>query len=252
LKNVANSYAVWGLALVAVASVLSIFIWAWAMRRPAPVEGPEIVQQPTPTEPRPLVYAAIGASDVVGVGADNPSTQSWINVLHNRMPEGTRLVRLGRGGITLREANQVEVPAAVKAQPDIVTMWNAVNDATRGITLTTYLQDLNSALTRLTQETDARIVLLNLPDITVLMQGVPAPQLSAIRGGIVQWNSSMAQTAAKYNGRVHIVDLFPISEEILNHPEYISSDNFHPSTVGYTRLADIVWDEIQRDRLLER
>ncbi|HET9494461.1 MAG TPA: GDSL-type esterase/lipase family protein [Chloroflexia bacterium] len=238
-----------GLAVMGVVVVLSAVAWAWAVRRPAAeAEAPAI---PTPA-PRPITYAAIGASDVEGAGADDPATESWINVLHEKMPEGTKLVRLGRGGITLGEANRVEVPAAAAADPDIITMWNVVNDATHGITLTTYVNDLTAALDKLTKETRATIVLLNMPDITIVMRGLPGDQVDLIRGGVEQWNRAIAEAAARYGDRVHVVDMYPISEEVLDHPEYISNDNFHPSSTGYRRLAELVWAEIERAGLLER
>ncbi|MDQ3929630.1 MAG: GDSL-type esterase/lipase family protein, partial [Chloroflexota bacterium] len=224
-------------------------------RRPVPIEAntnsPAPV--PTPTEEPPLVYAAIGASDVVGVGASDPFTQSWVNMLHKKMPESTRFVRLGRGGIILREANQIEVPGAVAAQPDIVTMWNCVNDAMRGISLEEYMKDFNAALSRLTRDTDAHVLVLNLPDVTILTSGlIDAQQRALIQGGIRQWNKAMADAAASYGGRVTIVDIFPISNEVLDHPEYISADNFHPSSAGYSRLAEVVWDTIAQKGLLKR
>ena len=131
-------------------------------------------------------------------------------------------------------------------------IWNVVNDATRGVTLTTYLNDLTAALDKLTNETQAQIVVLNMPDITVVMNGLPAEQKDLIRGGVEQWNRAIAETAARYGDRVRVVDLYPISEEVLNHPEYISPDNFHPSSTGYRRLAEVVWDEIRRDGLLNQ
>lgn len=232
------------LMLVVVAVIfLTVFIWAWAVRRPAA----HITQAEatTPLEPTPVIYAAIGASDVVGIGSNDPATQSWVSVLHGFMPKDTRFVRLGRGGITLHEANQVEVPAAIAAKPDVITLWNCVNDATQGVSLASYRQELNTALSRLTNETDAGIVLLNLPDITILMQDLDEPQSELIRGGIAQWNSAIASIAARYGDRVKLVDLYPLSDEILQHPEYISTDHFHPSATGYDRLARVVWQAVK-------
>ena len=114
------------------------------------------------------------------------------------------------------------------------------------------MNDLNAALEKLTKETHAQVVVLNMPDITVVMEGVPAAQRDLIRGGVEQWNRAISEAAARYGDRVHVVDLYPISEEVLNHPEYISPDNFHPSSTGYRRLAEIVWDEISRDGLLKQ
>jgi len=232
--------------------VLSIFVWAWAVRRPAPASEAAAPPQATTTEARPFTYAAIGASDVVGVGAADPSAESWVNVLHSYMPQGTRFLRLGRSGITLREANEVEVPEAVAVKPDLVTLWNAVNDATQGVPLNTYRDELEKALTRLTEETPAQVILLNVPDVTVLMSGVPEEQRALVRGGIVQWNKAIDEVALRYSERVTVVDLFPVSAEVLDHPEYISPDNFHPSTSGYERLALIVWQIIERDSLLRQ
>jgi len=240
--------------LVVLVIFLTVFAWAWAVRRPVPVDGSQnpSSMQATPTEAPPLVYAAIGASDVEGAGALNPSSESWVSVLHGMMPSGTHFVRLGRGGITLSEANRVEVPGAVRARPDIVTLWNCVNDAMQGVQISDYLGELNKALTRLTRETDATVVLLNMPDLSILAGGADPAQRTLIQGGVLEWNRSMAVAAAAYGDRVKIVDLFPISDEVLEHPEYISSDNFHPSTTGYRRLAEVVWATIESERLLER
>ena len=234
------------MGFVVVVIFVTVFVWSWAVRRPVTPEA-------TDSTPAPLVYAAIGASDVVGVGATDPSAESWVNALHRMMPPDTRFVRLGRGGITLREANQLEVPQAAAAHPDIVTLWNCVNDAIGGVPLADYVKDLRSALHKLTRNTDAAIVVLNVPDISTLMaQNLDSQQEAMIRGGIQQWNTAIAATAAEYGGRVIVVDLFGVSDEITEHPEYISPDNFHPSTTGYRRLAEIVWQTIERDRLLER
>jgi acyl-CoA thioesterase-1 len=228
-------------AFVGVASFLTVFMWRWAVRRPVPAES-----VPGTSEEKPISYAAIGASDVVGAGADDPTSQSWVNVLHGMMPPGTRLTRLGRGGITLHEALAVEVPQALAAQPDIVTMWNCVNDVGRGIALNDYLRDLDKALSLLTRETDANIYLLNVPDLSILLppQGDPT-QRQLIQGGARQWNQGIAATAAKFRGRVHVVDILPISAEVLARPDYLSSDGFHPSTSGYRRLAEVVWEAIR-------
>ncbi len=232
---------------------LVVIAWVWAVRRPAPVFTSVAVSGPTATSTKPpvITYAAIGASDVVGVGANDPATESWVNLLYKKMPPGTHFARLGRSGITLQEANVVEIPDAIARQPDIITLWNCVNDVGRGVPVTTYISELNTALTRLTKETEATVLLLDLPDISLLLQGkVPDAQRDLIKGGVQQWNKEMRVAAAAYGDRVKFVDIFPASEEILLHPEYLSSDEFHPSTVGYQRLADFVWDVIQKDDLL--
>ena len=237
------------MAVVVVVIILSVFVWAWAVRRPVPA-GDASEGGPAPPT-RPITYAAIGASDVVGQGANNPAGESWVNVLHEKLPQGSRLVRLGRGGITLREANSFELPQAIAAQPDLVTLWNCVNDATGGVPLDAYLEDLNEALSRLTRETRAQVLLLNLPDISIVT-AADEEQRELVRGGVLQWNAAITTVAATFGERVHVVDLFPASAEVLEHPDYLSPDHFHPSTSGYRRLAQVVWDAMERAGVLER
>lgn len=239
--------------LVIAIIVLTIFVWRWAVRTPVPVTLDEVAadggEQEQVQEQKPFVYAAIGASDVVGVGARNPTSESWVELLAHYLPANTRLVKLGRNGITLNEANKLEVPQAVAAQPDLVTMWNCVNDATRGIPLALYTRDLRSALDRLTQDTDAHVVVLNVPDLSLLLPSSDTARRELIRGGIRQWNAAMSQTAEAYGDRVTLVDLFPGSAQVLTRPDFVSADSFHPSSAGYRWLADHVWSIIQRDNL---
>ena len=235
------------MTIVGVLGFLTIFVWRWAVRRPVPVgasatgsEGTNLVEN------EHLTYAAIGASDVVGMGADDPSSQSWVNVLHSMMPEGTRLVRLGRNGITLREALAVEIPRAIAAKPDVITMWNCVNDVGQGVALNDYLRDLDKALGMLTRDERAQVFLLNLPDLSVLLSPqADTSQRQLVQGGALQWNAGIAATAARFGDRVKVVDVFPISAEVLERPDYLSPDGFHPSTDGYKRLAEVVWSAMQ-------
>lgn len=232
----------------------TIFVWAWAMRRPVPsmpLPSEDNTQADTEKTLLPFVYAAIGASDVVGAGAQDPMHDSWVSLLAGRMPAGTRFVRLGRGGITLNEANKVEVPAAVEAQPDLVTMWNCVNDAVRGVPLPLYLRDVGAALDTLTRDTGAHIILLNLPDVSLLFAADSARR-ALVQGGIQQWNAGIAGVVARYGDRVTLLDLFPLSDQVLAQPELISIDSFHPSTEGYRWLADTVWDVVEREGLLHK
>lgn len=239
----------------------TVFAWAWAVRHPligdaeslhAGEKEAEEMEQREKQRERPFVYAAIGASDVEGIGARDPNSESWVSLLARRMPPDTQFVRLGRSGITLNEANRVEVPAAIAARPDLVTMWNCVNDAVRGVPLALYTRDLQQALDRLTGDTEAHVILLNVPDLTVLLPSADEMHRALVQGGIQQWNRAMRSVAASYNSRVTLVDLFPVSEYVPAHPELISADNFHPSSEGYLWLADHVWGVIESENLLSR
>jgi hypothetical protein len=208
---------------------LSFMVWMWAMRRPA--EGASVRQE----ERSAPVYVAVGAHVALSSGENGEMGGEWVDLLRAKMPEGTRLVVLGRRDITLSELNQVEIPAVVSAKPDIVTLWSVVSDATRGVALQAYVRELHAALATLTKMTQAEIVVLNLPDISLLAREAQGEQGSLIRGGVEQWNKAIAQAVGKYRGRVRLVDVFPVSEEILGGVE---------GEMTGVVVADRVWDAI--------
>jgi hypothetical protein len=229
-----------GLVLVVVMAALSLGVWFWAMRRPV-LSPPTGELEPSTSEPPPPpTYVAIGPPGIPGVNAPDANIPTWVNLLHQKMPAGTSLLSLGEPGMTLADANRSAIPAAIQARPSSVTLWCVFNDSTSGLPLTAYLKELRQALDRLTKETDALVVLLNLPDITLLMKDQSEDRTRLVRGGIEQWNRVIAQAAEPYGKRVHLVNLFPSSAEILGQPEDRRYAHAH------ARLAAIVWREIEK------
>jgi lysophospholipase L1-like esterase len=184
--------------------------------------------------PRPVTYVAIGASDTVGVGATNPEPESWPAVLHGRLPAGSTLVNLGVSGSLLRQAIDQQLPVAVESAPDLVTVWLAVNDYAARAPLEPYLADLGTLLAELRSKTGATILVGNIPDLS----GIPAAGRFDLRFQD-RWNAGIAATVLQH--QTTLVDLRAIWREVRDHPEYISSDGFHPSTSGYRRLAELFY-----------
>ena len=191
-----------------------------------------------PAAPRPLTYVALGASDSVGVGADRPEAESWVAVLHRRLPEGTRLVNVGVSGSLLRQALEQQLPVAIDSHPDVVTVWLAVNDLNARVPLDRYGAELDSMLGSLRHETSATILVANIPDLAplpVYQQQRLEPEV--VRAEVRRWNEVIAQVAGRH--RAILVDLHAGGYELAGHPEYIARDGFHPSTEGYRRIADV-------------
>src|SRR5215472_3083405 len=97
---------------------------------PAPARALGVAPTPTPnpTAPPPLTtmsltYVAIGASDAFGIGTDGPQTESWPAVVAHRLSASSHLINLGIPGATVALARRIEVPVALDAQPDIITVW---------------------------------------------------------------------------------------------------------------------------------
>jgi len=199
-----------------------------------------------------VTYVAIGASDAVGVGADDPATESWPAVLDTLLPRGSKLVNLGVPGITLARALDVEAPVALDAVPpraatrnvaggrDVVTVWLAANDLRAGVTLASYAANLDTMLRALHARTDATVLVGNLPDLAA----VPAFQRQgpALAATVRAWNGAIAAIARR-NGAT-LVDLYAGWRELTAHPEYVGVDGLHPSAAGYRRLAHLFYQSL--------
>ena len=208
---------------------------------------------PTATQPitaqqilsTPVTYVALGASDAVGVGSNEPGSQGYVPLLATRLQKGSHLLNLGVSGIRLHEALTQELPLALNTSPTLITIWLVANDFVGGVPYDGYMKDLNSLLQQLRTGTKARIVMANLPDLTLLpaFAGQSASQKAKTVAEIRRWNATIATTAARY--QVTLVDLFSHQSQLTAHPEYISGDGFHPSPAGYVQLSNYFWDAIK-------
>src|SRR6185312_10124429 len=209
-----------------------------AHKTPTPSAHQTATAQPTKstTLQRPVTYVALGASDAVGVGSNQPGSQGYVSLVAAHLPKGSRSINLGMSGIHLHEALKEELPLALSTSPNLVTIWLVANDFVAGISYSAYIQDLNTLLQQLHTRTHARVVMANLPDLTRLpaFADQTAVQKTRMLQAIQRWNAGIAQAATHYG--VILVDLFSQGSKLTAHPEYISADGFHPSARGYVQL----------------
>ena len=184
---------------------------------------------------RPLTYVAIGASDAVGVGAKDPETEGWVSRFGAQLGSNVRVVNLGVSGSTLAQALEEQAGPAVDAQPDVVTVWLAVNDLNARVPLEQYATELDALLGEL-DGTHARVLVGNVPDLSGLAvyRGIDPALLEA---EVQRWNQVIAETVQRHGAT--LVDLHARWQEVAEHPEYVSTDGFHPSSDGYERLAEV-------------
>lgn len=203
---------------------------------PATADSASQSSQTNQNGQRGFTYVAIGASDAFGVGTYDPAHDNWPTVLASLLGPDARLVNLGIPGETVAEARRTELPVALDARPDLITVWLGVNDIVQSVPVATYEQQLKAMLLDLHQRTDAHVFVANIPDLSLLPSFTGKDQ-SALHETIVQWNAAIAQAVAATGAT--LVDLYSSWRELANHPEYIASDGFHPSTVGARRLAEV-------------
>jgi acyl-CoA thioesterase I len=183
-----------------------------------------------------LTYVALGASDAFGIGTDDPDRENWPTVVAGSLGVPVHLINLGIPEATVAVAQQAELPVALDQHPDVVTVWLAVNDLADGVALTTYDQQLRALLHALRQGTHARIFVGNVPDLTLLPHFADDDP-TALSDEVQQWNADIA--AACQDEGAHLVDLYSGWSQLAQHPEYISGDGFHPSTLGALVLGQI-------------
>lgn len=204
--------------------------------------------------PRNEIYAAIGASETFGIGADDRYRQSWPQVFYNdALPSSTVFYNFGIPGATTAEALKDEVPAAVGVHPTVVTVWLNVNDLIQGVTSTTYEAQFRQLVHRLRRNGQTRVLVANMPDLRQLpayksclpnavgtgtacpIPGSLLPSPDSLGNAITAYNTAIAQVA-KQEGAT-LVDLYTQDAVIAQHPDWFSSDGFHPNGQGYAVIA---------------
>jgi acyl-CoA thioesterase I len=188
-----------------------------------------------------LTYVAIGASDAFGIGTDNPDRESWPTVLSGLLGPHTHLINLGIPGEVASQALSMELPVALASQPNIITVWLAVNDLADGIPLASYQLALRQLLVSLHTGTRARIFVGNIPDLTLLPHFFSYDPV-ALTSQVEHWNSAIASICTQVG--VTLVDIHATWESLIYHPEYISDDGFHPSAEGARQLAKLFYSSI--------
>jgi lysophospholipase L1-like esterase len=116
-----------------------------------------------------------------------------------------------------------------------------VNDLADNVPLDSYSHDLDLLLSRIQAAAPrARIAVANVPDLTVLPYfSASDPQTLLME--ISAYNTSIATIVKRHH--VILVDLQ--KSELRNHPEYVSDDGLHPSTFGYTQIAELFYKALQ-------
>ena len=191
-----------------------------------------------------ITYVAIGASDTFGIGTDAPYSENWPTDLVNLFaPAHIHLINLGIPNILMHDALNLELPVAVDAHPDLVTIWLGINDIANDVPVDEYAHDLDTLLTRLQASSPrARIALANIPDLTVLPYFATLDQ-QILRQQIQEYNTAIASIVQHHH--VILVDLTQQGYNLQNHPEYISDDGLHLTDLGYLQLAKLFYDALK-------
>lgn len=197
----------------------------------------------SPSSPSPgggTVYAALGASDAVGVGA-SPLSRGYVFLIADRIAAartGVDLRNLGIPGAQIDSFVSIMLPRAVETDPEIITVWAGSNDLVAGMSPQEFGTQLNTLLSELRSRTGAQIFIGDLIDLTKAPRFRSEPDKDVTRSRIDAFNARISSTAGA-NGAVLVrLSAAPLDDSLF------SGDGFHPSNEGYARLADAFWEEI--------
>jgi lysophospholipase L1-like esterase len=211
---------------------------------------------PSVSPPGPaLTYVAIGASETLGFGADDPVRQAWTQVFYRTaLPRAATMVNLGIPGATVQEALEREAPEAQRLHPDVVTVWLNVNDLLDGVSPDTYRQGITNLLNELLRGGHATVLVANTPPLDRLPRFADCEPFAPSPGGgcdrtrplsandldrlVDAYNVAISQAAAIEGATV--VDLHALGLAAQRNGTatgLVSGDGFHPSTAGHLAVG---------------
>jgi acyl-CoA thioesterase-1 len=193
----------------------------------------------------PVVYVALGDSTGAGVGArKGGGYAARLFERIERVRPGSRLVNLCVSGAATADVLRGQVGRVGDARPSLVTLGVGINDLTRMSPPEQFAHNFEEIVTRVRAQTDAAVVVSNLPDISYAPR-VPDFLREDARRGIRLYNERIADVAARH--RLHLADSYTKSAEVIpSHPEFFSPDGFHPSDEGYEFWAFEMWPVVKK------
>lgn len=206
--------------------------------------GQKTAENRNPMTIGPIVYVALGDSTGSGVGArEGGYVARLFKRIVERRPE-SQLSNLCVSGATTADVLGSQLERGVAIDPDLVTIGIGINDIGHGLTLDQFSQNYEAILSTLRQKTRAEIVVTNIPDVSSAPR-IPGPMRTEYQQQIIQFSRRLEEIAARHG--VTIFDIYTITtEELASHPEYFSSDGFHPSDQGYELWARQMWPTLAR------
>jgi acyl-CoA thioesterase I len=192
----------------------------------------------------PINYVALGDSTGAGIGA---RYGGYVLRLFNRLQEarpGSTLTNLCVSGATTADLLRDQLDRGVNANPQLVTIGIGINDIGHGIPVEQFAENYAKLLDRLKRDTQAIIVISNIPDVSSSPQ-IPESLKYQYQQTVQEFNRRIDQLADAHG--VAVFDIHAIThEELPKHPEYFSSDQFHPSDAGYQLWADEMWPVVAK------
>jgi acyl-CoA thioesterase-1 len=192
----------------------------------------------------PVVYMAFGDSTCVGVGARKGGGYAarLLARIRQARPQ-SQLINLCSAGATTNTLLREQMSQRASMHPTLITLSIGANDLMNEVEVEGFAERFEEIVRQL-KEFGAPIVITNLPDIS-LAPALPTLMREALHRRAIIFNACIGEIA-KHHGLM-IVDLYEMSREIVPaHPEFFSTDGFHPSDAGYEFWVERMWPEVKK------
>ncbi|MDP9459918.1 MAG: SGNH/GDSL hydrolase family protein [Actinomycetota bacterium] len=188
---------------------------------------------------KPLVFAVLGDSSAVGLGVERAAETPGVliaSALAELAERPVRLVRLAVSGAESRELEE-QVDRALAEQPDVALIMIGANDVTTYTKPAVSVRHLEDAVRRLVAA-GCEVVVGTCPDL-----GTVRPIAQPLRLLARRWSRQLAaaQTIAVVEAGGRTVSLGSVlGPAFASDHAMFSSDEFHPSAVGYAQAAAVL------------
>ena len=190
-----------------------------------------------------VIYAALGDSTGVGVGAKNGGYVARLFTRIKSLRPDSRLTNVCVSGAETEDVLRSQLKTALASRPTLVTLGIGINDVGHGVAAETFAQNYEEIIKRLKAETSAPIIITNIPDIS-LAPIVPASLRDQIYRRVNLFNEHIKEIASRHN--LIVVDAYTATRDVIkSSPGFFSDDGFHPSDEGYERWAEMMWPTVE-------
>jgi acyl-CoA thioesterase-1 len=190
----------------------------------------------------PILYA-LGDSTGSGVGARSGSYVDRVQTRLEASGKKFRLQNLAESGAMIADVVRDQLVQVPVGATGLVLVGAGANDAIAAIDPTAFRRRFETLLAGLRARTSSPIIVSNIPDVSLAPVAALLPSRLALAERIDAYNRVIASIARNYDAVVF--DLCALTRrELPRHPEYLSSDGFHPSDRGYEAWADGVWKKL--------
>lgn len=190
-------------------------------------------------------YVALGDSLTAGTGDAGRDghrigwAQRLADVLSVRTAARCQLTNLAVDGATVAQVLSEQLPAAVAARPNLLSLTVGMNDIrARGFDELSFKAGLGQLLEALAA-TEATVLTCTLPDITAIM--TLSPEMADIARGRMRLASDIIREQAESYGAV-CLDVWSLPG--ITDPDLYGPDRVHPNSRGHQLMAAAFADKL--------